>query len=162
MYIKKIVETEKDATTNKVVMSRSSSFKIDYCPDSPNNLENTQIQYLTPDHKIVTPKESTGLAETKTMGTDELFPKFLPLPTCTIPFKNKTYMVFAYHENDVHDAIPRSISLANTSLARQNRRRNKEEFDSRDDNNDFVSDSDILRFLEKIPSSLCLPSFEDE
>merc|ERR1712151_1415973 len=77
-----VVETEKDATTNKVVMSRSSSFKIDYCPDSPNNLEHTQIQYLTPDdHKFVTPKatQSTKLQ----MDTEELFPKFLPLPTCS-------------------------------------------------------------------------------
>lgn len=168
-----IVETEKDEKNNKVVMSRSGSFKIDYCPDSPNfNLENTHdAQYLTPfDHGLVTPQNSSSVDLTPTkktnnnMNDEELFPKFLPLPTCTIPFQNKTYMVFAYHEDRFHSTIPRSISLATNASLLQNRRKTIKDFDDdcRDDGNHNDTNNNILQCFERIPSELCLPMFDDE
>ena len=90
----------------------------------------------------------TGLTETKTMDTDELFPTFLSLPTCAMSFKNEAHMVFACHKNNMHKTIPHSILLANILLARQNRRRKKAYFEDHDDNNGFVSDSEILQCLD--------------
>ena len=145
------VETKEDVATNEIVTSRRSSIIIDFCPDSPTNLDKAQIEYLTPaSNRISTPID----VEEREMHNVGDLPEFLQLPTCTMRNENKLLMVFAYHENDTLNKTHESIT---TSLVPHSEKKK----DEIDEDLEFFSSSSFKKCLARIPSSLYLPMLED-